>query len=216
MGKIIQSQRMRMSLAAVGGGLTVVLIGAGVLALASSASAGSASPSPTSSGTTTSPTPGQQGPGAGQRGPGQPRLWRGFGGGLGGGLGGVLHGTGVIKKTDGSFQSIAVQRGFVTAVSATSISVKSLDGFPATYVVSSTTKINGRNGKIADIKKGNEVAVQATVTSGTSTASRIIDLTTAMNKMKNFNHRMHQWFGGQPGPNGKPSTSPSPASSGTA
>jgi hypothetical protein len=223
MGKLIQSQRMRMSLAAVGGGLTVVLIGAGALALASSASAGSASPSPSKSGSTATPwpsksgstatpKPGQQGHGSSTQGPGRPGFGRGFGGGLGAGLGGVLHGTGVVKKADGSFQTIAVQRGTVTAVSATSISVKSLDGYVATYVVNSTTKINGKNGKITDIKTGDQVGVEATVSGGTSTAVRIIDLTTAM---KNFDHKMRQWFGGQ-GPNGKPSTSPSPATSGTA
>ena len=205
MGKLIQSQRMRMSLAAVGGGLTVVLVGAGALALASSASAGSASPAPSSSGSTATPKPGQQGPGSGPQGLGRPGFGRGFGGGMGGGLGGVLHGTGVVKKADGSFATIAVQRGTVTAVGPTSISVKSLDGYVATYVVNSTTKINGKNGKIANVKTGNQVGVEATVSGGTSTAVRIVDLTTAM---KNFDHRMRQWFGGQ-GPNGKPSTSPS-------
>jgi hypothetical protein len=118
----------------------------------------------------------------------------------------------VVKKADGSFQTIAVQRGDVTAVSATSITVKSLDGYVATYVVNSTTRINGKNGKITDVKTGNQVGVEASVSGGTSTAVRIVDLTTVM---KNFDHRMHQWFGGQR-PTGKPSTSPTPAASATA
>lgn len=212
MGKLLQSQRMRLSLAAIGGGLTVVLIGTGALALASTASAGPPSPSPSGSGSTVSPSqPGQPG-----HGPGPGKMGHGFGGMLSGGLGGVLHGTGVVKKADGTFQTIAVQRGTVTAVSASSISVKSLDGYTATYVVNSSTKVNGKNGKITDVKTGNQVAVIADVTSGTSTATRVIDLTTVMKDWKGFEHRMHQWFGGQWGPGAKKGATPTPSPSTTA
>lgn len=207
MGKLLQSQRVRLSLAAVGGGLTVVLIGAGALTLAGSAFAGSASPSPATSGSTAAPAPGPNGQGHGPA-----RMGRGLDGLLGGGLGQVLHGTGVVKAPDGTFQSMAVQRGAVTAVSATSISVKSLDGYTATYVVNSATKVNGKNGKITDVKIGDQVAVVATVSSNTSTATRVIDLTNVAKDWKNFEHRMHQWFG-QWAPGGKKGATPAPTPS---
>jgi len=54
-------------------------------------------------------------------------------GGFGGLLGGTaLHGT-VTATANGSAQALVFQRGEVTAVSATSITLKSSDGFVGTY-----------------------------------------------------------------------------------
>jgi hypothetical protein len=54
-------------------------------------------------------------------------------GGLGGVLGGsALHGN-VTATVNGSAQALVFQRGQVTAVSATSITIKSTDGFVGTY-----------------------------------------------------------------------------------
>jgi hypothetical protein len=54
-------------------------------------------------------------------------------GGLGGVLGGgALHGN-VTATVSGSVQALVFQRGQVTAVSATSITLKSSDGFTGTY-----------------------------------------------------------------------------------
>jgi hypothetical protein len=70
--------------------------------------------------------------------PGQPRApgSRGGGaqglGGLGGVLGGALHGN-VTATVNGSVQALVFQRGQVTAVSSTSITLKSSDGFVGTY-----------------------------------------------------------------------------------
>jgi hypothetical protein len=66
---------------------------------------------------------------------------RGFGGlgGLGGALGGgALHGT-VTATVNGSARALLFQRGQVTAVSATSITLKSSDGFIGTYGRTSST-----------------------------------------------------------------------------
>jgi hypothetical protein len=52
-----------------------------------------------------------------------------------------LHGESVVKKADGSFQTILEQRGTVEAVSGTSITVKSEDGYSQTYAVNTDTKI---------------------------------------------------------------------------
>jgi hypothetical protein len=74
-------------------------------------------------------------PGApGQRGGGTQGL-----GGLGGLLGGgALHGT-VTATVNGSPQALVFQRGQVSAVSATSITLKSSDGFVGTYGRTSAT-----------------------------------------------------------------------------
>ena len=58
-------------------------------------------------------------------------------------LGGTaLHGN-VSANVNGSVQALAFQRGEVTAVSATSITLKSSDGFTGTYGLNATTRTNG-------------------------------------------------------------------------
>lgn len=90
-----------------------------------------------------------QGPGArnrdGQQQPGMPgapglRGGRNLGpGGLGSLLGGAaLHGS-VSATVNGSVQSLVFQRGAVTAVSTTSITLKSSDGFVGTYGLTAAT-----------------------------------------------------------------------------
>jgi hypothetical protein len=78
-----------------------------------------------------------------QRGmPGMPGTRGGLGQGLGG-LGGLLGGTAlhgnVSATVNGSVQALVFQRGQVTAVSATSITLKSSDGFVGTYGITSAT-----------------------------------------------------------------------------
>jgi len=58
------------------------------------------------------------------------------------GAGAVLHGS-LSADVDGSVQSLLFQRGEVTAVSATSITLKSSDGFVGTYVLNAEAKANG-------------------------------------------------------------------------
>jgi hypothetical protein len=120
----------------------------------------------------------------------QPRPWHGrgpggfgpmgggFAGGLGfGGLGGVIHGQVTEPKSGGGYQVVDVQRGTVTAVSTSSISVKSADGFSATYAVSSSTNVNAQAAGIGTVKVGDTVALTATVSGGKTTAASIVDLT---------------------------------------
>lgn len=68
-------------------------------------------------------------------------FWRfgGFGafGGSGlGGFGGVIHGQFTEPKAGGGYQTVDVQRGAVATVTSSSITVKSADGYSATYAVS--------------------------------------------------------------------------------
>ncbi|MGN6605808.1 MAG: hypothetical protein ACTHMS_02190 [Jatrophihabitans sp.] len=76
--------------------------------------------------------------GAGPLGPGRAG---GPGLGLGHGSGGPLHGSWVVTDPKGGYVTRDEIRGAVTAVSASSISVRAADGFSATYAVTPTTAI---------------------------------------------------------------------------
>jgi hypothetical protein len=92
----------------------------------------------------------------------------------GGMFGDALHGEFVTAKDGGGYETIATQKGEVTAVSSTSITVKSADGYTRTYPVNADTKVN-RTGKIADITTGETVRIRAVVSGGTATATAIDD-----------------------------------------
>lgn len=90
---------------------------------------------------------------------------------------GVLHGEYVTRDGDGGFQTRADQRGEATAVSATSITVKSEDGFTRTYVIDDDTRIGGAFGEPAEIAVGDAVHVFAVLDGDTARARRIGDIT---------------------------------------
>jgi hypothetical protein len=123
-------------------------------------------PSPSASPSTPS-TPNQQQPG----GPGK----GGFGHRGEFGVGGALHGEFVVPKDGGGYQTIATQRGDVTAVSKDSITVKSADGYSRTYTVAAETLVNSARDGIASIKTGSKVSVSAVVANNTATATTIND-----------------------------------------
>lgn len=89
----------------------------------------------------------------------------------------ALHGEVTLRGA--KHRVVDVQRGTVSAVSATSITVRSTDGFTATYVVDATTKIREAKEKatIAAVKTGDRVRVVATKDGSTLTATRIADRT---------------------------------------
>jgi hypothetical protein len=72
---------------------------------------------------------------------------------------------------------VAFQRGVVQEVSATSLSVKSEDGFTSTYVLNADTKVHKQGDKstISAIKKGDHVRVLALKNGSTLTAKAIGD-----------------------------------------
>jgi hypothetical protein len=168
-----------------------VLAGAGVAVAATSSSGqpaapgASASPSPSSSPSVRPHFP--------PKGP-----WRilpagggpfSFGGpGALGGLFGAVHGTVVVPKSGGGYQTIAFQNGKVTAVSSTSITLHSADGYSRTYQVTSATLVNAQRDGIGSIKAGNQVVVTATVSGSTATATRIIDVSL-------IQRGLHRFFG---------------------
>jgi hypothetical protein len=110
-------------------------------------------------------------------GPGPFGALGGFGGFGLGGVGGVVHGEFTEPKQGGGYQTVEVQRGTVTAVSSSSITIKSADGFSATYAVSSSTEVNAKAAGIGTVKVGDTVGLTATVSNGKATAASIVDMT---------------------------------------
>ncbi|HEY7717976.1 MAG TPA: hypothetical protein VH915_04400 [Pedococcus sp.] len=87
------------------------------------------------------------------------RLERLPGMGLPGAMGRVQHGEYTVTGTDGKPVTLLVQRGAVTSASATSLAVRSDDGFAATYTVNDSTRLTVDSA--ADLKAGDEVLVMA-------------------------------------------------------
>lgn len=91
----------------------------------------------------------------------------------------VLHGEFVTRGKKGTYVTHELIRGTITAVSATSITVKSVDGTAETFTVAKATKVRQRaNGKattsrISSVHTGDHAFVTGTGT-GTPTAKRVI------------------------------------------
>jgi hypothetical protein len=159
-----------------------VIAGAGVAYTATNHPTTTATTSAFSATTTTSPSPGAHTPGKNHR------FGRGFRGGFGGlGFGGsVQHGQFVIRKANGTEETVDVQRGTVTAVSSTSITVKSTDGYTATYAVSSDTVVDAESAGIGSVKTSDTVDVEATVSGSKATAADIRDATAVKDGRAHF------------------------------
>jgi hypothetical protein len=68
----------------------------------------------------------------------------------------VQHGDVTVQGANGAATAMTLQRGTVTATSGTSVTVKSTDGFTATYAVDSSTR-----GRTTNLAKGDTVLVIA-------------------------------------------------------
>ena len=176
-----------------GTGVAVAAIAIGAVGIAGTAYAANASNSPSPS----SPS-GSYGNGDGGRG-------HGMGPGMGMGMG--IHGSFVTPKQGGGYQTVDMQRGTVTAVSKDSITVKSEDGFSATYVVTADTMVNAKRDGIASVKVGDQVGVMGIENAGKTTAVQIVDRT----QLKDSRQK---WA--PPSGNGNGKASPAPSQSGTA
>ena len=172
------------------------LLGGAGAALAATNSPGPLA-SPSAAAATPAPLPMPSGQQPGRPGPG----YRRFGGGFGfGGLFGALHGQLVVAKPGGGYQTVDVQTGQVTAVSTTSITLKSADGFTKSYVVTSSTLVDAQRDGIGSVKVGNQATMLATVSGSAATATSITDLTLLQ--------QSHGGFGsGREGTSGGSSTS---------
>jgi hypothetical protein len=105
------------------------------------------------------------------------KKWGTRGGELGRLEGRLLHGQFVVRGKDNKPTTLAEQRGTVSAVSPTSISLTSTDGFSQTYVVNVDTKvrIDRKKSSIADVKLGQTATVIAGVSGSTETAKMIVE-----------------------------------------
>jgi hypothetical protein len=92
------------------------------------------------------------------------------------GRAGALHGTLVLPKPGGGTVTVEIQNGRVTAVSRSSITLKSDDGFTRTYAVTSSTIVAARRDGIGSVKVGDQVWVTATASGARVTAIRVGDL----------------------------------------
>jgi hypothetical protein len=136
------------------GAIALALTGTGVAFAWAASDSGSPSPSQSQSAPGTSDrAPGQNKPDKAQR----PQH---------------LHGESVVKKADGTFQTVLEQRGTVEAVSDTSITVKSEDGYSQVYVVNADTKVKP---SIADIAAGDTVRISGVKSGDQATAERIAE-----------------------------------------
>lgn len=107
-----------------------------------------------------------------------------------------LHSESVVKKADGTFETHLSQQGTVEAVSETSVTVKSEDGFTQSYAVNAETKIikfpapaadgspaTAEDGKrlkpsevtIAEIATGESVRVSGVKSGDSATADKIVE-----------------------------------------
>jgi hypothetical protein len=171
---------------------------------------GSASASP-NTGTDKVPAPGERG----LRHDGGPM--RGGPGGMMGGPGiegpmGALHGEFVVPKSGGGYQTLVMQRGKVSSVSASTVTVKSDDGFTATYDVPADTPVSAARDGISSIKKGDDVSLIAEQKSGNDTALQIGDLS----RMQGLRDRFGPGHDRGPANGTTPPVTPTPAPTGTA
>jgi hypothetical protein len=99
---------------------------------------------------------------------------------------GAVHGHLVVAKPGGGYQTVDLQRGKVTAVSASSITLDSPDGFTASYTVASATVVHADRDGIGSVKVGDQVSLLATVSGSAKTAASITDITALMQSHSAF------------------------------
>jgi hypothetical protein len=103
----------------------------------------------------------------------------GFGGMRGGGQGGAggvmdaLHGEFTVSDGNGGYKTEIMQTGQVTAISDTSLTAKSTDGYTKVYTIATSTTFG--TGTVSDIKSGDTVTVVATPVSDKATADSVLD-----------------------------------------
>jgi len=74
------------------------------------------------------------------------------------------HGTFVVRGKKGVERTLDVQRGTLTAVSASSVTIKSLDGFTATYALTPTSRLRvdgAGKAPASTLRTGEKAAVTA-------------------------------------------------------
>jgi hypothetical protein len=95
----------------------------------------------------------------------------------GGLLSQIVHGEATLTTKDHGYQVVDLQRGTVDSVNSGQLTVRSADGFTATYTTDDSTKIrkDRKSGDISQVLVNDQVTVVATKANGTATATRIRD-----------------------------------------
>jgi hypothetical protein len=165
-------------------GIAIAVVGAASVGAIGIASASDDDPVRAAAQTTTDPTPDNDWHGPWGGGPFRGGHWGGggpFGGGLdqiaGADVDDLLHGEVVLGKEGGGTQTVLVQKGTVTQVSGTGVTVKSSDGFTTSYAVNGDTKVRAGSDKIDSVAKDEEVVVVAPKSGDGHTATAVVDLT---------------------------------------
>lgn len=111
---------------------------------------------------------------------------KGLLGGMMGGplLGAPLHGSYVVEDPDGGYRTVLSQRGEVTAVSSTSLTVRSDDGFTTTYRLTDDTSVLAGTDGADDIEQGADVAVTAVRDGGSPRAVHVVDLSQIQERLR--------------------------------
>jgi len=90
----------------------------------------------------------------------------------------LLHTDGVGMKADGTIVEIRTQKGIITAVSATSITLKSPGNYEQTYKIDANTKVREKRqpSTVGDLKTGEMANIHA-VKSGADYVAKVINCT---------------------------------------
>ena len=139
---------------------TVAVIGIGSVGVAMAADNGSASPSTSASASASANPGGATGSTAAKK--------------LHGLRARALHGEFVVQTKDG-LKTVVLQKGSVTALSATSVTVKSTDGYTVTWTINDQTRVRKDKAAAAatDLKSGLVVRVVGPK-DGSATTARVI------------------------------------------
>jgi hypothetical protein len=180
-GALPSPRRRRTRIGKTAAGLALVLgTGAGAATVALATATGSTPALAASDSTSTTVSP------AAPPGPCPARRWAGpmrgalaWGPGMSspGAAGGIVHSTYTVKGSDGKYETIDVQTGTAEVVSATSVTVKSADGFSQSYAITPSTIVEARQDGILSVKVGDEVSIRGLVGGSAVNAERVVDLT---------------------------------------
>jgi hypothetical protein len=117
---------------------------------------------------------------------------------------GAIHGTFTVKGPNGGYETVDTQYGTAEAVSSSSITVKSADGFSQTYTVSSTTVVGPGQSGILSVKVGDTVSIEGLVSGSTINAQHVLDVTQVKVNHPSWGSGHPTGPGGPGGPGGPP------------
>ena len=87
-----------------------------------------------------------------------------------------VHAEVVLAKEGGGTQTVLVQKGSVTEVSGSGVTVRSSDGFTTSYTVNGDTKVHADSDRIDSVAKDEEVVVISPTSRESHVATVLVDL----------------------------------------